>query len=154
MERILFFVALQVAVSGYALLRGGGPERLTASALLVGAAATRLLLGRFAPDFVQLEFGVLLVDLVLLAVLVTTTLYADRYWTFWLTSLHALGAGAHLVKLLDPDVLRTAYGILAAGGSYPMLLLLGAGTFRHRDRIRRLGRDLDWSSQAEGWTTT
>jgi cytochrome bd-type quinol oxidase subunit 2 len=147
MDRILFFNLLQVLASGYALLRGGAPERLTGAALLLAAIGTRLIMQQAEFNYLQLEAGVLAIDVALLCILAATAVLADRYWTFWLTALHALGTGAHVAKALDPSVLPTAYGILAAAWSYPMLLLLAVGTRRHRLRLDRSGGDLDWSLQ-------
>lgn len=147
MERILFFNALQLLVSAYALLRGGAPERLAGAALLAAAGLTRMVVSDVGHHYGQLELGVLAIDTALLGVLLATALFADRYWIFWVTSLHALGTGAHFVKAVDPEVIKVAYGILAAAWSYPILLLLAAGTLRHRMRVRRFGHDLDWSRQ-------
>lgn len=147
MERILIFNLLQALASGYAMLRGGAPERLAGAALLAAALSTRLVMHGSEFNYLELEVGALAIDLMLLGALVTTTIYADRYWTFWLTALHALGTGAHLVKAIDPNLLATAYGVLAAAWSYPMLMLLAVGTYRHRTRLTRFGGDLDWSLQ-------
>ena len=147
MDRILLFNLLQALASGYAMLRGGAPERLAGASLLVAALSTRLIMHGAEVNYLRLEAGVLAVDLMLLGALVAATLFADRYWTFWLTALQALGTGAHLVKAIDPEVLATAYGILAAAWSYPMLMLLAAGTYRHEVRVRK-GGDLDWSFQS------
>lgn len=147
MDRILFFNLLQVLASCYAMLRGGAPERLVGASLLLAAFATRLVMQQAEFNYLQLEAGVLAIDVLLLVVLVGIAMFADRYWTLWLAALHALGTGAHVVKAIDPTVLPTAYGIVAVAWSYPMVLLLAVGTRRHRRRLRSPGSDLDWSLQ-------
>ncbi len=146
MERVHFFLALQLAVSLYALLRGGGPERIVGLALLI-AAALGLVLQQspLMGSFGTVDLGLLLVDLGLLAVLITVALHADRFWPLWVAAFHALGTGAHLVRGLDYGIEPVAYAILLASWSYPIILLLAVGTLRHGGRRKRQGHDLDWS---------
>ncbi|MGA1799518.1 hypothetical protein VH567_12140 [Sphingomonas sp. 4RDLI-65] len=141
------FYAIQLAASGYAILRGGAPERLTGLALLLAAASTGIVQRHVSLLFSGLELGVMIVDLVLLAVMVAITLKADRFWPAWATALHALGTGAHLARAISPDVIRLVYAFLSAAWSYPIVLLLVIGTVRHSRRIRARGWDLDWSRQ-------
>ncbi len=147
MDRVWLFYAIQVAASGYALLRGGAPERLTGLALLLAAVSTGLVQRNIPFLFAGLEAGVLIVDLILLAAMVAITLKADRFWPAWATALHALGTGAHLARAISPDVIRLVYAVLSAAWSYPIVLLLVIGTVRHSRRIRARGWDLDWSCQ-------
>lgn len=147
MDRVWLFYAIQVAASGYALLRGGAPERLTGLALLLAAASTSILQWDIPSLFSGLEVGVMIVDLLLLAAMIAITLHADRFWPAWITALHALGSGAHLAKAISPDVIRIVYAVLAAAWSYPIVLVLVIGTVRHSRRIQSRGWDLDWSRQ-------
>lgn len=147
MERVILFNALQLLASGYAIARGGAPERLAGVSLVIAALSTRLLQSAISTRFVKVEAGMLVVDLILLIVLLVIAANADRYWTMWMAALQALGAGAHLVRLLDHDVLRFVYALLTAIWSYPIVILLVAGTARHRRRMAGGGGDLDWSRQ-------
>lgn len=147
MDRVWAFYALQIAVSAYAILRGGAPERLTACALLLAAVSTGMLESGTRSLFTGLEVGVMIVDFLLLAAMIAITLHADRFWPAWVAALHALGTGAHLVKAINPDVIRVVYAVLAAVWSYPIVVLLAIGTLRHSQRIRARGWDLDWSAQ-------
>lgn len=147
MDRVWLFYGIQVAASVYAILRGGAPERLTGLALLLAAASTGLIQRNILVLFAGLEIGVMVVDLILLAVMVAITLKADRFWPAWVTALHALGTGAHLARALSPDVIRLVYAFLSAAWSYPIVLLLVIGTVRHSRRIQAHGWDLDWSRQ-------
>ncbi len=145
MDRVWLFYAIQVVASGYALLRGGAPERLTGLALLLAAVSTSILQWDIPSLFSGLEVGVMIVDLLLLVVLIAITLHADRFWPAWVTALHALGLGAHLTKVISPDLIRLVYAVLAAAWSYPIVLVLVIGTVRHSRRIEARGWDLDWS---------
>ncbi|MEG3083125.1 hypothetical protein U1707_05685 [Sphingomonas sp. PB2P12] len=147
MDRVLIFYTIQLAASGYAILRGGAPERLTGLALLIAALSTGIVERNVTSLFSGLELGVMIVDLILLAVMIGITLSADRFWPAWVTALHALGTGAHLARAISPDVIRLVYALLSAAWSYPIVLLLVIGTARHSQRIRAKGWDLDWSRQ-------
>ena len=147
MDRVWLFYTIQVAASGYALLRGGAPERLTGLALLLAAVSTGIVQRNIPILFAGLEAGVMIVDLLLLVVMIAITLKADRFWPAWATALHALGTGAHLIRAISPDVIRLVNAVLSAAWSYPIVLLLVIGTVRHSRRIRARGWDLDWSRQ-------
>ena len=147
MDRVWAFYAIQIGASGYAMLRGGAPERLTACALLLAAVSTGMLEPGPQTAFSGLEVRVMIVDVMLLAAMIAITLHADRFWPAWVTALHMLGTGAHLVKAIDPNVVRVVYAVLAAVWSYPIVALLVIGTLRHSRRIRAHGWDLDWSAQ-------
>jgi hypothetical protein len=145
LDRVWLFYAVQVAASGYALLRGGAPERLTGLALLLAAALTGIVQRDIPVLFAGLEVGVMIVDVILLAVMIVITLHADRFWPAWVTALHALGTGAHLARAISPEVIRLVYALLSAAWSYPIVLLLVIGTLRHSQRIQAQGWDVDWS---------
>ena len=145
MNHIFAFNLAQVVASAYAFARGGVPERLAGILLLVAAVTTRVFFLSSLEPYLNVEVGILAVDVLLLSALVGLALYADRFWPIWLAALQALGAGAHLVKAIEPSVVSMAYAILVAVWSYPMILVLAAATLRHRRRLRRTGSDLDWS---------
>lgn len=148
MERVLLFNLLHLLATAYAVGRGGAPERLAGIALLAATLATRVAQRQFPVRFASVEWGVFGVDVALLGALLTIALLADRFWPLWMTALHALGTFSHFVKLLDLEVLRTAYAALSAVWSYPILILLVGGTIRHQRRLRKAGRDPDWSRTA------
>lgn len=145
MTRVLLFNLLQILASGYAVARGGGPERVVGVALFVAAITTRLVGQDPTQRFGSMEVGVALVDVCLFVVLLLVALHADRWWTLWVASLHLLGMGAHVARAVDPSVERMAYAILVATWSYPMMVLLVVGTMRHRERLARTGVDVGWS---------
>lgn len=144
MERVALFTVLLLLASGFAVLRGGAPERIVGVALLFAFVVTVALQQPMAARFVALEWGILAADALLLAILLGVALHADRFWPLWLAAFQALGTGAHLVRSLDHGIEPLAYAILLASWSYPMVLLLAVGTARHALR-QRLGHDRDWS---------
>ena len=147
MERVAIFSALLLLASGFAVLRGGAPERIVGISLLAAFAVSLALQQPLAARFVAVEWGILAADLVLLAILVGVALFSDRFWPLWLAAFHALGTGAHMVRGLDHGIEPVAYAILLAAWSYPMILLLAIGTARHARR-KREGPERDWSGSA------
>lgn len=145
MERVYIFTVLQLCVSLYALVRGGGPERIVGLSLLIAVALGMTLQHPEAGRFASIDWGVLLIDLGLLAVLIGVALHADRFWPLWVAAFHALGTGAHLVRGLDYSIEPVAYAILLASWSYPIILLLAVGTLRNGGRRKHKGEQLDWS---------
>ena len=144
MLRITIFVALLILTCGYALWRGGAPERAVGTALLAATAASAVVRADVDHRFVEMETGLLIVDGVLLIVLVMVASRADRGWPLLVAGLHLVTVGAHVTKLVEPGMIPVTYALLIALWSYPMLIALGIGTWRHHCRIRRHGADRDW----------
>lgn len=143
--RMIIFDALLLGSCAYALLRGGAPERIVAGSLLAAYAATLLAYSELPTRFDRVEMAVLLVDAVLLCVLVAVALRADRAWPLLVAGLHLTTIGAHLIKFFDVNMIRVTYAVMIAAWSYPMLVLLAVGTWRHRRRLRFRGYDYPWT---------
>lgn len=143
--RMLVFNALLLGSCGYALLRGGAPERIVGGSLLTAYAATLLAYSELPSRFNQVEMTVLLVDALLLCGLVAVALRADRLWPLFVAGLHLTTIGAHLIKFFDINMIRVTYAVMIAAWSYPMLVLLAVGTWRHQRRLRVHGHDHPWT---------
>lgn len=142
----LVFIFFLLACCGYGLWRGGGPERVTAVIFLLAAVLTHLESSRSGRHWSSVEFGILTIDLAVLVALLFLALRAERYWPIWLIALHIVGTAGHIVKLADPDTIRRAYAFALAFWSYPELVLLAIGTYRHQQRLARNGADPSWST--------
>ena len=151
MAKFLFFNALLLACCGYALLRGGAPERIAASIFTIGTGLTVVAASGAAGRFASLEVGILAVDALALLAFLVLALCAERFWTLWLTALQAIGTAGHAIKMVDPEGLPWAYAFALAFWSYPMLLLIAFGTGRHQKRLAKFGADRSWSSFSVPW---
>ncbi|SEH14953.1 hypothetical protein SAMN05428974_1315 [Sphingopyxis sp. YR583] len=149
MLRIAIFLILLVGTCAYALWRGGAPERIAAGAMLAACFGSALVRSDADLRFSQMEVGIFLIDLLLLAVLFGVALRADRGWPIFVTALHLATVGAHAVKLIQPDIIRVTYVVMVTAWSWPMVIALAVGTFRHRLRVGSQGCDLDWSHPLE-----
>ncbi|MBV8685800.1 MAG: hypothetical protein JOZ90_08930 [Alphaproteobacteria bacterium] len=131
---------------GYALLRGGPPERIGASIIGIGSILSALALSGSTVRFGSVEVGVFYVDVAALLGFLALALYAERYWPLWVTALQAIGTAGHAVKYVDSHVVRLIYAFALALWAYPMLFLIVLGTWRHQKRVAQFGADRSWSS--------
>lgn len=140
---VVVFNTVLAVVCGYALWRGGAPERI-AAALFAGAAAMTYL-SMYAYAFRAISETYLLLDLGLFAAIAILSLWADRFWPIWVAALQLVVLAAHGVRASHPDLMPFVYYVATAKLAYPMILMLAIGTMRHRERLSRWGSDLDWS---------
>jgi len=145
MAHMAFFATLLLLASGYAMWRGGAPERAVGVAMLTAYIATLFSHSEFAIRFTQVETGVLSIDIALMALLMAVALKADRGWPMLVAGLHLTTVGAHAVRLIEPSMIEVTYAVMLSMWSYPMVLALAVGTWRHRTRLRAIGYDRDWS---------
>jgi len=143
MMRVTIFYLLLLGSCGYAIWRGGAPERITGW-LLIGAALLTLAVGH-PTQYSHIELGLFLIDLALLVGLIVVALKADRLWPMVLAALHLDSTAVHILKLVDVEVIRATYAVMIVMWSYPMLLILAVGTLRHQRRMAQLGEDRAWS---------
>ncbi|MES2045035.1 MAG: hypothetical protein V4475_14270 [Pseudomonadota bacterium] len=142
----LDFNILQALVSGYALWRGGAPERWAGVLLALAAAATYFSYSPDAVRFRSVEAGVLVVDLTLTGALWWLALRSNRMWPMLITALQFASTLVHLSKAVDLGMSPWAYHFLLKLGGYPILLALVIGTTRHQMRLRRFGVDMPWGA--------
>ena len=142
------FAALLALTTHYALLAGGGPERIGAAVYAVSVAATHLILTAHTQRWLNVETGVFIVDVVTFLAFVPIALRADRFWPLWVSAFLGLGVLGHLARMVGPDTFWWAYAVVLTIWSYPVLALLALGTFLHRRRLARHGADRSWVSSS------
>jgi len=131
------FVILLIVTCGYAIWRGRRDERAVAIACIVATIATRFLVSPVSIRYSNVELGLVLVDLAMLAAFITIALQSQRFWPLWVAGLQLTTSMSHLMKAIDWQLLPKAYGAAVALWSYPILLILAVGTWRsHQRRIR------------------
>ena len=131
-----FYWLLLLAITAYALWRGRSDERIVAGACLAASLITYAVLSPRIMRYSQVEIGVLLVDLGVLAVFTAVALQSNRFWPLWVAGLQLTTSVAHVLKAIDADLLPHAYGAAARFWSYPILLIVGIGTWRTHRRKR------------------
>jgi len=142
MIRIIIFYFLLLGSCGYAIWRGGGPERITGW-MTVGAALLTVAAGH-PTQYRHVELHVFLIDLALLIGLVIVALKADRLWPMVLAALHLESTAVHILKLFDAELMRATYAVMIVMWSYPIQILLVIATLRHQRRLAQFGEDRAW----------
>lgn len=128
----LFRILLAI-VALYAFLRGRRDERQMGLVLVCGVIATHLVISPLHGRFDELETPVMIVDLAVFAGFLFVALRSERFWPLWIAGLQLTTIFGHLMKILDADLFRWAYGAALAFWSYPIVLILAIGTWRgHR----------------------
>jgi hypothetical protein len=111
---------------GYAIWRGGRPERIFGWVLLAGWAFSPFLMN--TRDWFSPQWAEAVVDLTVLAVLLWLAFTSDRYWPMWCAAFHAVGVLMHVTMLVDRRVPPWSYRTASAIWSYVVLFTLVIGT--------------------------
>ena len=131
-----FALAFAVIACGYALWKGGKPERIGGAAMLLA-----WIVQPFAVDtnaWLNPQYAAFATDVPLLAVLVWLALRGDRWWPMWAVAFHFLGMVMAIIIVVDPRVRPLAYMTALGMWSYLTVIALVVGTWREARRRRRL----------------
>ena len=142
------FAVILWLCEGYALVRGGAPERAGAALMLLSVYISGLVLSpAVSPTsrFSHLEVGLFLVDLIAYAASLVLMLRAERFWTIWLSALFGVELLAHVLAIPNSPSLNLTYAILEQVWGYPLALLPAIGAWRHQQRLKTYGTDRSWS---------
>lgn len=123
-----------LGVCGLAWAWGRPTERWGATAIFLAYLAA--LLVQNTTDWLSPQFGLVLVDVGLLAALGGLALASNRYWLIVAAGLHLLSVLAHVAVMVDRTVLPLAYIIVLNLIGYLVLgaLLIGIFEGRRLDR--------------------
>jgi len=143
------FPALSVLVTlllgcGYAAFRGGAPERWGAGMIFLSAILSNVALALGRRHYLTPDLGLMVIDLVYLAAATVLALRAQRYWPMWVAALQLDTMLTHVLKFSSfAPPFSYAFALWLWG--LPIPLLIGAGAWRHRQRIKQWGSDPAWS---------
>jgi hypothetical protein len=119
--------AFAVAVVAFAFLKGDEPERIGAGAYMLALFASQLI-----QDSVQLagtNWGLMAIDVVMLAVYAGLSWRSRRAWPVWVCALQSLIIMSHVMTLVDLRPTFAAFYTVINLASYGVLLALAIGTF-------------------------
>lgn len=126
--RLVLYNGLLLGACGYAWLRGRRDERVAAVVCVAASFASLLLVTRLR--FSEIEYGILAVDLAVLASFVAVALRSERFWPLWVSGLQMTSTVPHVLKLIDPGLMPFAYAAAETIWSYPILIIIAVGTWR------------------------
>ena len=120
-------------VCGFAMWRGGPPERLAGLFLLVANVLTFILPDRRWND---VQFNVMWLDIVAFLLFIALALLADRWWTLWLAGLQGLCVMLHLAFWAQMKITSLVYstGLNIIGYAVFATLLTGTISYVRRER--------------------
>jgi len=147
MKTFLFVgLVLQVfalpALCAFAWFRGGVTERRVATALFIAVVATTTT-DFFGTQWQGPNWGVIVVDVILLIVLVVIAGQSTRFWPIWAAASQLGGCLAHLPAIMNPELPRHLYGATQPLWAWPLMvsLLIGAiSAHRFRRAWEKSGR--------------
>jgi len=146
----LFFLIAWLAACGFGWGWGGRPERLGAATMFWGAIVSIPAAMIFGSQWTHPEYGVFLVDLVVLGALIALMLAFDRFWLIWATSSQLIAVTIHIVTMVDHGFLPKAYAIAQPFWAYPALIALTVGTVQARGRRQALATRSRFSAESSG----
>lgn len=127
---------------------GGGPERALAALLGAMVLADGLNHVMFARSvgFLTIGFGHLAIDLAAALAATAVALFANRMYPLWFAAFQILALLAHLARGIAHGIAPLAFAIMYTGPSYFQIVLLAAGIWLHRRRVRKHGPYRSWRS--------
>lgn len=131
---IIFFWCLLAASCGFALVKGGKHERLAALVFVTATLVSLLARSPVHSRYVSVEVSDLIVDLAVLGSLLVIALLSDRFWPLWVAGLQLTMTISHLLKAIEPDLMPLAYAAAQRFWSFPILIILLVGAWRHHRR--------------------
>lgn len=135
----IFNFGMTFLVTGFAMWRGGGPERLFGLMLLVVTIITFLL-----PDrrWMDVQFNVMWLDIGFFLTLVALALMADRWWTLVAAALQGVCVLIHLAFWAQMKITSLVYSTGLNLIGHMLMVTLVAGTVSHILRQRKQSRAL------------
>ncbi|GAA4034535.1 hypothetical protein GCM10022281_13340 [Sphingomonas rosea] len=130
--RLIFYYSFLFAVVAIAFWRGRREERVAAVTCLVGTLVTALGAGAMSHRFADFNSLLFLADLGVFVSFLAIALRTERFWPIWVAGLQLTATSVHLLKLINPDLMRFVFGAALAFWSYPILALIAVGAFRTR----------------------
>lgn len=129
------FWAIVILICVYAWMRGRTEERIAATTCLLATIATHFVISPLHERYTEVESGLLIIDLAVLAAFVAIALVSSRFWPLWAAGLQLTVSMSHLLKGIDLALMPKAYAAAAVFWSYPILLVIVVGTWRTKHKM-------------------
>jgi len=128
--RVGTYYLLLIVVVALSFLRGREDERWAATTCVFGTVLTVMLSGALSHRYAEFNPVLFFIDLLVFGSFLTIALRSTRFWPMWVAGLQLTATSVHLLKLINPDLMRFVFGAALAFWSYPILLLIGIGAWR------------------------
>jgi hypothetical protein len=135
MVRQLIFYSLLFGSCGFALLKGTRDTQIVAVTTLAATFVSLVLVSRYA----GVEFGVLVVDILVLFAFAAVALKSDRFWPLWIAGLQLTTSFGHMLRAWEDQMVPIAYAVALRSWSYPIQIILIVAVWRG---LRRKQQDM------------
>ncbi|QNN64509.1 hypothetical protein H9L12_09320 [Sphingomonas rhizophila] len=125
-----------VLCCGYALWRGRHDERVVAATAICASLATTVFIRLTSGNFATFEAGILLIDVAVMAAFLYVALTSSRFWPLYVAGLQLTTLLAHIFRLISSDLVPMAYAAAERFWSYPIMIILVIGAYRHHRRMQ------------------
>jgi len=120
-------LAISVAVVAFALIKGEEPERLGSAAYALVYLGSIVI--KDSRSLSDPQWGVMGMDIVLLAVFVGLALHSRRRWLVWASAFQALMVTGHLLVAANLRPPSDAFATANNMSNYGLLIAMAVGTF-------------------------
>ena len=127
----LTYLAFMTSCCGYALFRGGKPERIGAGIVIVASFFTSDL----APHglgWAGASMNLVLIDSLTMSAVTVLALTSNRYWPMWFAGFCLVGLMTHVAAAAMPEFAPKAYSLSQGFWAYPAIGAMALGTWSHR----------------------
>jgi hypothetical protein len=116
MPMIMMSLIMLLCSCGYASIFGGRDERIGAASFVAAAVLSAYMTDSSVDFFSEIEFGLLMIDCLLLAVLSWLLLTSKAFWPIWATGFHLVSVATHFARWAQPEIFPIAYATYANFG--------------------------------------
>lgn len=98
--------------------------------------------------FLDMDPGLVLIEMLVLAGMVAIALRANRMYTLWMAGFQLIALMAHFARGMADAISPIAYVIMYVGPSYLQIITLALGIWLHRKRVLRHGNYRSWRASS------
>jgi hypothetical protein len=122
------------------LVRGGKPERIGISLVVIGSILSMIFASSLGARFRSVEPWIMGIDIAVLIAFVVLALVTTRYWPMWVASFQAITVLTHLAEAALPNAVPRGYSLLQGFWVYPMFVAILLGAYGHQ-KARKIAGD-------------
>lgn len=152
--RVAIFLLLLLTALGYAVWKGGAPERWMVAILAVMLIADQALHLFFPAHYATVDVGHLAIDIFGAAATFLLALVARRFWPMVAAVLQFLPLLAHISRSIELAMHPAAYMTMQVAASWLLPPLLVLATWRHQRRLRQTASDPSWQRLSRRFSRT
>jgi hypothetical protein len=118
------------------LMRGGKPERIGISLIVIGSVLSVIFASDLGLRFRRTETSIFAIDLIMLVAFVALALSSNRFWPLWVASFQAITVLTHFAVAVLPNSVPKGYSILQGFWVFPMFGAILLGTYGYQKALK------------------